>query len=87
MGIANRVIFSGKPVLRVIFSIGLLPWELITENYVPSISDKIDCLVKHKVCGHTGKVRIKGIKGDLEIGFDSPPRHPSAGPAVYIHEE
>ena len=60
---------------------------MMTENYVPSISDKIDSLVRHKVCGHTGKVRINGIKGDLEIGFDSASRHPSAGPAVYIHEE
>ena len=33
---------------------------MMTENYVPSISDKIDSLVRHKVCGHTGKVRIKG---------------------------
>ena len=61
--------------------------NVMTENYVPSISDKIDSLVRHKVCGHTGKVRINGIKGDLEIGFDSAYRQPSAGPAVYIHEE
>ncbi len=60
---------------------------MMTENYVPSISDKIDSLVRHKVCGHTGKVRINGIKGDLEIGFQCACRHPPAGPAVYIHEE